>query len=141
MKRIQWISLFLIVLIIIACIMPWVRIPVADLTITGVNTEGTRFGKPAYLHFLLAGLIVIFTFIQRLWAKRFNLLFASLNLAWAIKNFLLVSRCEAGVCPEKQAGIYLLLITSVGLLITTFFPDIEIKSDNSNLDEKDNIET
>lgn len=140
MKRIQWISLFLIVLIIIACAIPWVRIPVADLTITGVNTDGTRFGKPAYLHFLLAGLIVIFTFIQRLWAKRFNLLFASLNLAWAIKNFLLVSRCEAGVCPEKQAGIYLLLIASVGLLITTFFPDIEIKSDNSNLDEKDNIE-
>lgn len=113
--------------------MPWAHIVSANLTISGVDTEGTRFGKPAYLHFLLGGLIILFSFIKRLWAKRFNLMFAALNLAWALKNFMIMSRCEGGECPEKQSGLYLVLIASIALLITTFFPNMKIPvAENDN---------
>ncbi len=126
MNRSQWIALTSAIVLVIACFMPWVYIAPANLIISGVDTEGTRFGIPAYLHFILAAVIILFTFIKKIWAKRFNLMFAALNLAWAIKNYIIMSRCEAGECPVKQTGIYLVLIAALTLLITTFFPNMKI---------------
>lgn len=127
------------IVLIVACFMPWVHITPANLTISGVETEGTRFGKPAYIHFILVGLIILFSFIRTIWAKRFNLLFAALNLAWAIKNFVIITKCEAGECPERQTGLYLVLVASIALLITTFFPNMKIASEENSeyVDEAD----
>lgn len=121
--------------------MPWVHMASANLTVSGVDTSGTRFGKPAYIHFILAGVIVVLTFIKRIWAKRFNLLFAALNLAWAFKNFVVISKCDGGECPERQTGLYLALAASITLLITTFFPNMKIPAtepDGVTEDEVDN---
>lgn len=126
MNRSQWIALASAIVLVVACFMPWVCIAPANLIVSGVDTEGTRFGKPAYLHFILAAVIILFTFIKKIWAKRFNLMFAALNLAWAIKNYMVMSRCEAGECPVKQTGLYLVLIAALALLITTFFPNMKI---------------
>ncbi len=126
MNRSQWIALASAIVLVVACFMPWVYIAPANLIVSGVDTEGTRFGKPAYLHFILAAVIILFTFIKKIWAKRFNLMFAALNLAWAIKNYMVMSRCEAGECPVKQTGLYLVLIAALALLITTFFPNMKI---------------
>lgn len=126
MNKSQWIALAAGVTLIIACFMPWVIILNPPLTISGVDTIGTRFGKPAYNHFIFTALITLFSFIPKIWAKRFNLFFASLNVAWAIKNFSVISRCEAGECPQKQTGLYLVLFSSIVLLITVFFPNIKI---------------
>ena len=131
MNRSQWIALASTIVLAVACFMPWAQIASANIIISGVDTEGTRFGKPAYLHFILGALIILFTFIKRLWAKRFNLMFAALNLAWAIKNFMIVGRCEAGECPEKQTGLYLALLASAVLLFTTFFPNMKIPVDEN----------
>ncbi|MCH5688314.1 hypothetical protein LWM68_31065 [Niabella sp. W65] len=111
-----------IILLIVACFMPWMRIEDPALTITGMDTSGTRYGKPALAHFVLAFFILCSAFIPKIWAKRLGLLFAALNLAWGIRNFGVIPHCEAGVCPEKLTGIYLLLIASIVLLITALFP-------------------
>lgn len=141
MNRSQWIASASAIVLVVASFMPWVHIPSISLTISGVDTEGTRFGKPAYIHFILVAIIIALTFVKRLWAKRFNLFFAALNLAWAIKNFIVISSCEAGECPEKQTGIYLILIASIALLVTTFFPDLKIavEEDNGTVLEDDSI--
>ncbi|WP_346238871.1 hypothetical protein ABDK00_005480 [Niabella insulamsoli] len=110
------------ILLIVACFMPWMRIETPALTISGVDTAGTRYGKPALTHFVLVALILLFTFVPKIWAKRINLLFAALNLAWAIRNFGVIPRCEAGICPEKMPGIYLVLLASIVLLIAALFP-------------------
>ena len=129
MNRSQWIALASAIVLIVACFMPWVHIESVNLAVSGVDTEGTRFGKPAYIHFMLVGLIIVFSFIKQIWAKRFNLLFAAINLAWAIKNFVVMTKCEAGECPEKQTGLYLLVVASIALLITAFFPNMKIPRD------------
>lgn len=102
--------------------MPWMKLDEPAIMVSGVDTKGTNFGKPAYLHFILVAGVLVCTFIPKLGAKRANILFSALNLAWAFRNFGLITRCEGGVCPEKLAGIYIILITSIVILLTSFFP-------------------
>ncbi|MBO9593630.1 MAG: hypothetical protein J7599_12050 [Niabella sp.] len=114
--------------------MPWSQIQSMGLTLSGVDTTGTRYGRPAYNHFILTGVILLLTFITRIWAKRMNLLFGVLNLAWAIRNFILFGRCEAGDCPERQIGLYLVLLAAVILMLTILFPKMELKEDGTEED-------
>ena len=108
--------------VVIACFMPWMHIEDPSLTITGVDTTGTRYGKPGYAHFALIACVLVFSFVPKIWAKRINLLFAALNLAWAVRNFGMIPKCEAGVCPEKLTGLYIILIASIVLMIAALFP-------------------
>lgn len=140
MNRSQWIALAAGVTLAIACFMPWVYIQNPDITISGVESAGTRFGKPGYIHFIFTGLILCFTLINRVWAKRFNLLLAALNMAWAIKNFIIIGRCEAGECPEKQIGFYLLLFSAFVLLGSTLFPGIKLPASTTASVEEDIID-
>jgi hypothetical protein len=66
------------------------------------------------------------TLTPRVWAKRLNLLVAALNTGWAIRNFLLISACEAGDCPVKKMAFYFMLISSIFMMIAAFFPKMEI---------------
>ncbi|WP_300599491.1 hypothetical protein [Niabella sp.] len=129
LSRSQWLALLAALILAIACFMPWSQIQSMRLTLSGVDTTGTRYGRPAYNHFILTAGILLLTFIARIWAKRLNLLFGVLNLAWAIRNFILFGRCEAGDCPERQIGLYLILLASVILMLTILFPKMELKED------------
>jgi hypothetical protein len=51
------------------------------------------------------------------------------NLAWAIRNFILLSQCELGECPEKNIGIYIALLASIVLFIMTLMPRVSIDRD------------
>lgn len=134
LSRSQWLALLAAMILAIACFMPWSQIQSMGLTLSGVDTTGTRYGRPAYNHFILTGVILLLTFITRIWAKRMNLLFGVLNLAWAIRNFILFGRCEAGDCPERQIGLYLVLLAAVILMLTILFPKMELKEDGTEED-------
>jgi len=111
-----------VLLLVIACFMPWVLIPSKQLVISGMDASGTRYGKPGYLHLLLGFFYLVFTLIPAVWAKRFNLLVVAFNLAWTLRNFLILSLCRGGECPERQAGLYLLAMAGVLMLVTALFP-------------------
>jgi len=89
-----------------------------------------KFCKPSYTHFVLSFFFIIFHFIPRLWAKRSNLLVVALNIAWAIRNYFIISMCREGDCPEKQIGLWLVLLASILILIAALFPDIKLKEEN-----------
>lgn len=107
--------------------LPWIYIASKELTITGVHSDGTNFGKPAYFHFVFLFFFLVFSLLPKLWAKRANLLVIVFNQAWAIRNFLIIGSCEAGECPEKQLGLYLVLICSLIMTISALFPDMALK--------------
>ena len=111
-----------VLLLVIACFMPWVLIPSKQLVISGLDASGTRYGKPGYLHLLLGFFYLIFTLIPAVWAKRFNLLVVAFNLAWTLRNFLILSLCRGGECPERQAGLYLVAMAGVLMLVAALFP-------------------
>lgn len=127
MKNLKWLGIVSVSLLIISCFMPWVFIPSKEITVTGVEATGTNFGVPAYIHFILAVPFILFTLIKKIWAKRINLLVVALNTGWMIRNFIVISLCRGGECPERQEGIYLMAISSLLMLASAFMPDMASK--------------
>ena len=115
-----------VLLQVAAAFLPWVYIESKELTLTGLDTTGTNYGKPSYLHIIFAAFFLVFTLIPRLWAKRVNLLVVALNLAWAMRNFFMVSSCQGGECPVKKAGLFLSLTASILMLLSALFPDMRL---------------
>jgi hypothetical protein len=128
MRWMKWIGLMAAILLIISCFTSWVVIESRNLVISGVDATGTNFGKPGYFHFILTGLFLIFLLTPKIWAKRSNLLIGAVNIAWAIRNFIIITACHMGECPEKKSGIYLAVFASAMMLLSSFFPDIKLKS-------------
>ena len=122
MRYSSWLGIAAVLLLVIACFMPWVSISSKQLVISGIDASGTRYGKPGYLHLLLGFFYLIFTLIPAVWAKRFNLLVVAFNLAWTLRNFLILSLCRGGECPQRLTGLYLVALAGVLMLIAALFP-------------------
>lgn len=108
--------LLVMAILVASCFMPWMTIESRGITISGMDTTGTTFGKPAYFHFFWIGLCLLFLFINQVWAKRVVMVFAAFNFAWAVRNFLLIPGCQMGDCPVRKVGLYLLLLSSLALI-------------------------
>ena len=126
----RWIGLSAAIGLITGCFFPWVFIESRNITVTGIESTGTSFGKPGYFHFLLAALFILFTLIPRIWAKRLNLLVVALNIAWAGRNYFLISACAAGECPEKKMGLYAVVICSFAMLLAALFPTMKLAKED-----------
>jgi hypothetical protein len=107
--------------------MPWTYHADVDKTFTGFFSEKNIYGKPGRALLVLGLLSALCAFLPRVWAKRTGLLIAGLNLAYAIKNFLVFGACYQGYCPEKKAGLYLMLLATSLLLAASLFPKGELK--------------
>ena len=125
----KWIGLVAVILLVVSCFLPWVIIISKNIVVSGVDSTGTNFGKPGYTHFVLSFFFIIFHFIPKLWAKRVNLLIVALNIAWAIRNFFIISMCREGECPEKQIGLWLVMLASALMLVAALFPDVRLKEE------------
>jgi hypothetical protein len=109
--------LLAVALLVVGCFLPWMTVESRNLTISGVKTTGTTFRQPAYFHFIWAGAYLLFVFIPKVWAKRTAVALAGFNIAWAVRNFLLIPVCQMGECPVRRVGLYLLLAASIGMFV------------------------
>jgi len=107
--------------------MIWISIPDKQIAVSGFASAGTRFGKPGLMNAMMSSIAVLLFIIPRIWSKRINLFFAAFNLAWAIRNYILLSTCQGGDCPEKHFGLYLLIGASLLLMAMALFPDLPIQ--------------
>ena len=126
MKYSNYLGVAFTVALIIFCFVPWVFIHSIQTTITGLNSGQTNFGRPGAIHIILCVFSVIFFLLQKIWAKRANLFVVTLNFAWSIRNFLVITHCELGECPEKRLGIYGIIILSLFMLLMALFPKMDI---------------
>lgn len=127
MKYLKWLGLLSAILLIISCFFPWVVILSKNITISGIQSEGTNFGRPGYFNLLMTALYILFALIPRVWAKRANLIIVALNMAWSLRNYFMVTACEGGECPNIQPALYILLISSVVMFLSALFPDTKLK--------------
>jgi hypothetical protein len=58
---------------------------------------------------------------------RSNLFFAAINLAWAVRNFIMIGGCEMGECPQKHTALYIILFSSIVMMIAALFSDLRLK--------------
>jgi len=131
MKWMKWIGIAAAILLVVSCYTTWVVIPSKNIVITGLNATGTNYGRPGYFNLLMTLFFVVFTLIPRIWAKRTNLLVTALNFAWTLRNFFVITACMAGECPQKHSGIFLLILASVLMLVSSLFPDVKLPDQKS----------
>jgi len=121
MRWIQWLSIIFTIILIIACFAPWVIIESKNIIVSGNHAVGTAFGKPGYMHILMGVIFLTLILLDKWWSKRIALFVAAFNVAWGIRNFIIISACHGGECPVKQWGIYIMLVSSVSMLIAILF--------------------
>ena len=126
MKHSQLIGIIAVLALIGICFVPWSFIPSKNIVITGFQSAGTDFGRPGYLNIILSTVCLLFFAIPKIWAKRANVFIAAINLAWAIRNYLLLGSCLLGECPEVKPGLYLLILATVIIQLMALLPKISI---------------
>jgi hypothetical protein len=95
-----------------------------QITISGFDTKGTRFGKPGlFLNFFTIIAIVLFL-IPAIWAKRTNIFIGAIVFTWSLRNYILVSTCLMGECPVKQPALYALVVASGVVMLMTLLPKL-----------------
>ncbi len=132
MKYSQLLGIIAALSITAICYMPWVFIAGNNIVVTGLDSGLTDFGRPGLMDIFLSCVCAVLFAVPKIWAKRTNVFIATLNFAWSIRNFILLTTCQAGECPEKQAGLYLLLIVSFTMLLMTFLPKIALPADEKD---------
>ena len=128
MKYYKPIGIFFCILLICACFMPWAYYADLNKSFTGFFSENNSYGRPGkYLSFF--AFISIFLFVTpKVWAKRVHLFLAALGVGYAVKTFILYTSCYKAYCPEKLIGIYLMLVSTIVILLVSIFPDLKIEN-------------
>jgi hypothetical protein len=93
MKYSQWIGILAAITLVIACFIPWTYHPDVQKNFTGFFSENNQYGKPGKFFVVLAAIASVFFLIPRVWAKRWNLLFTAIIVAYSIKCFIMYTGC------------------------------------------------
>jgi hypothetical protein len=131
----KWVTLFGALLMITACYLPWAFYPDLNKSFTGFFSENNIYGKPAKLLIIFAVFNVLAQFLNSVFLKRVNLLLMALGFAYAIKSYIVYAECYKGYCPQKQVGLYLMVLASAILLITSVLPSGTLKEDSKIVKE------
>jgi hypothetical protein len=130
MRWMKWFSVLAAVTMMVSCFYPWVIVVERGIVISGVDAAKTSYGKPGYLNLTLGVFYVVLSLIPRLWARRVNIFVATINFAWMIRNFLVLSRCEAGDCPEKKTALIVFMAACLAMLVGAVTTPANLESSN-----------
>lgn len=128
MKYSQSIGIVAALALIGTCYLPWIYIPSLHQTYTGMYTGVTNFGRPGMLTMVLAAVSCILFIVPKIWAKRLNTIVAAVGISWAARNFLLLTACLMGECPEKKAGIFLAPVLALIIMIMALLPKLNLSN-------------
>ena len=126
MKYSQRIGIVATIALMAVCFLPWVYIASKQITVSGFIAVGTSFGKPGLLNFIMCVVMLVMFAVPAIWAKRTNVFIAALNLAFSIRNFIVLPFCIAGECPEKKPGLYLLVALAVIIQAMALLPKMDV---------------
>ncbi len=129
MRYFTWFGIAAALVLIYVCFIPWTYYPDLDKTFTGFFSEKNIYGKPGKVFLLFAVTAILLFSIPRQWAKRINIFFGAMTVAFSVKTYILFTACYRGVCPEKRVGIFLIVITSLILMIATLLPEIRLREE------------
>lgn len=129
MKYYKVFGLIACAVVAISCFLPWTYYADLNKSFTGFFSEVNMYGKPGKVFIFLAVVSASLILINRIWAKRVLLFVAAINVAYLIKTYVLFTTCYAALCPVKQYGLYLLMASTILLLVVSIFPDMEVKKE------------
>jgi hypothetical protein len=127
------------IVLAISCFMPWAYYADSNIpnetgrTFTGFFSYQYKYGKPGKFLVFFAAVILLFMILPKVWAKRINLFLSAFTLAYAIKTYILFTSCYNAYCPEKRAGIFIMLASTVIILAASIFPNMNIAAGKDKL--------
>jgi hypothetical protein len=127
MKYSQWIGILAAVGAIIVCHFPWAVIESKSMVIYGMYAPDTNFGRPGLMNIIVCSVSIVLFAIPRIMAKRINVFVTMFNLAWSIRNYILVASCLMGECPVKKPSLYLLVAFSVIMFLMALLPKMVVQ--------------
>ncbi len=127
MKYSKWIGLLIYILIGVVCFMPWTYHADVDKYFTGFYSQNNVYGKPGKFFILFSLCSVACLWIDQVWAKFTHIFFAGVLLAYALKTYHLFTSAYNAYAPEKQFGMYALVILSILSFLVALFPDMKLK--------------
>jgi len=126
-KFLYWIGILACVVLMVSCFLPWVYYADIGQHFTGFYSYQNEYGKPGKLLVTMSAVTMSFMLIPKVWAKRANLFISALVVAYAVKTYILFSSCYNNYCPQKLFSIYLMLCSTVVMLLASIFPKLSVK--------------
>jgi hypothetical protein len=127
MRYSQWIGIAAVLLLVWACYLPWAYYPDIQKEFTGFFSEGNAYGRPGRIFVVLGIVQIVLFLVPRVWAKRANLFVSAITIAFAFKSYILFTACYQGICPDKRAGVFLMLVAPVIMLVAALLVDLPVK--------------
>ncbi|MBS1640364.1 MAG: hypothetical protein JSR12_09915 [Bacteroidetes bacterium] len=134
MKYSQTIGIIAVLALLVSCFFPWIEVISLHKTFSGIDgkvNDNLTFGKQIIGHTFFAIFLIAFFLVQKIWAKRANILFGLMNLGWAIKNYILFSMCRQGDCPKVLPALYFVVLLAFVIQVMVLIPKMAIKN-NAN---------
>ena len=131
-KVLHWVGIAACVVLIVSCFLPWGYyadaqiVHEADRVFTGFYSYKHYYGKPGLIFSLFALVICLFMLLPKLWAKRANLFMSAFILAYAVRTFIVFGACYNNYCPQKMFGLYLMLASTVLIMLASVFPNVSL---------------
>lgn len=132
MKYYKIIGLLACTVLIISCFLPWAYYPDVQKSFSGFFSEQNMYGKPGKIFVGMAIISALFILLNKIWAKRIFIFVAAINIAYLLKTYLLFTTCYLTICPEKQYGLYLLIASSILLMVVAVLPDMKLVEKNGD---------
>jgi hypothetical protein len=130
LKNAPHIGIAAALILIICCFIPLAYYPDLQENFTGFYSRQNAYGKPGIALLFLSGTTIVLFLIPRLWAKRVNHFVGVLLFTYALKTFILFSKCYFSVCPQIKPGLIGIILFSVIVLISSLLSKAEITVDN-----------
>ncbi len=135
-KIIHWVGIVSIISLIVVCFIPWTHYNSINETFTGFHvnrfTTGNYYGKAGIPITVFASVILLLMLVPKTWAKRINLFVAAVLFAYAIRTYIIFGSALFEGEVVKLPGIYLVVVLSFIILVSTLFPKVEIGKTDEN---------
>ncbi|MFM7358690.1 MAG: hypothetical protein ACKO1T_08940 [Sediminibacterium sp.] len=132
MKKAHFIGSFACAIIVVLIFQPWVYIPSVKLMISGWSAEGTDFGKPGLVPLVFSASMFFLFLVPAIWAKVTTIILSTLQVAWMIRNYILLTTSFIGEMPEKQWSLKLLIpLTLLVLMMSLLSRSASVKSEKN----------
>ena len=94
-----------------------------------MNATGTDFGTPGKMNLIFTLIMAVFFALPKVWAKRINVFIGALNFSWSVRNYIVLTTCLMGECPEKKIALIALVVLAAITLLMTFLTKIAVSQE------------
>jgi threonine/homoserine efflux transporter RhtA len=130
LKYAPYIGLSAAILLILCCFVPLAYYPDLKENFTGFYSNQNVYGKPGFTLIFLSLLAIILFLSSKLWAKRVNHAVGVLLFAYALKTYILFSKCYFSICPQVKSGLIGILLFSGIILVSSLLSRGKMTVDN-----------